>query len=98
MTCLAVIYLSRSYKKSNTIYYLGICRVTLLDHHKTAIEEIESHLDHPKNLEVNLDIHLSGATIALQYFKPQVAQFGKESGTKPGVKGLCVVSRVLRTK
>ena len=51
-----------------------LCRVTLLDHHKTAFEEMESHVDTPKNLEVNLDMHLSGATIALQYFKPQVAQ------------------------
>ena len=51
-----------------------ICRVTLLDHHKTAFEEMESRVKTPDNLEINLDMHLSGATIALQYFKPKVAQ------------------------
>ena len=50
------------------------CRVTLLDHHKTAFEEMEGKTDPPKNLEVNLDMHLSGATIALKYFKPKVQQ------------------------
>lgn len=33
---------------------------------------MESRVKTPDNLEINLDMHLSGATIALQYFKPEV--------------------------
>ena len=62
---------------SGEIMMKMICRVTLLDHHKTAFEEMESRVKTPDNLEINLDMHLSGATIALQYFKPEVARINR---------------------
>lgn len=44
----------------------------LLDHHKTAIEEFDNAGDLPENLHKDLDINLSGATVALRHFKPKV--------------------------
>lgn len=46
--------------------------MVLLDHHKTAIEEYEGKIGLPENLDRQLDINLSGATIALRHFKPKV--------------------------
>ena len=51
---------------------LLLCRVVLLDHHKTAIDDFNAQNNLPGNLEANFDLNLSGATIALEYFKPQV--------------------------
>lgn len=47
-------------------------RVILLDHHKTAFEMFDAPDSQHPNLDVQLDINRSGATIALDYFKPQV--------------------------
>lgn len=47
-------------------------RVIVLDHHKTAIEMLTPSEAHCPNLDLQLDINRSGATIALDYFKPQV--------------------------
>ena len=46
-------------------------RVVLLDHHKTAFELYAGSQQLPANLEVNLKMEQSGATIALDYFKPK---------------------------
>ena len=44
----------------------------VLDHHKTAAEHLTGpDVDLPSNLEVHLDMERSGATIALDYFKPE---------------------------
>ncbi len=50
------------------------CRVTILDHHKTAVEAFASLPAGriPKNLRINLDMNKSGCTMALDYFLPQV--------------------------
>ena len=50
----------------------GVFRVILLDHHKTAFEMFEASESLHPNLDVQLDMNRSGATIALDYFKPQV--------------------------
>lgn len=50
----------------------GMFRVILLDHHKTAFEMFDAPDSQHPNLDVQLDINKSGATIALDYFKPQV--------------------------
>ncbi|KAK9811824.1 hypothetical protein WJX72_010879 [[Myrmecia] bisecta] len=47
-------------------------RVMVLDHHKTAAEQFEDRASLPANLEVHMDMERSGATIALDYFSPQV--------------------------
>lgn len=50
----------------------AVLRVIVLDHHKTAIEMLTPSEAHCPNLDLQLDINRSGATIALDYFKPQV--------------------------
>ncbi|GAX79367.1 hypothetical protein CEUSTIGMA_g6809.t1 [Chlamydomonas eustigma] len=46
-------------------------RVIVLDHHKTAIEAF-SKMHIPSNVELHFDLERSGATLALDYFKPNV--------------------------
>ena len=46
------------------------CRVIVLDHHKTAAEHLGPSTGAHPNLEVNLDMGRSGATIARDYFSP----------------------------
>lgn len=44
-----------------------------MDHHKTATEQFGvASAELPANLEVNLDMERSGATMALDYFRPTV--------------------------
>lgn len=51
----------------------AMLRVIVLDHHKTAVDMLSlSQSQHP-NLDLQLDMNRSGATIALDYFKPQVS-------------------------
>ena len=50
----------------------GLCRVVVLDHHKTASEALEGSAHLPDNMEIHLDMERSGATISLDYFQPQV--------------------------
>ena len=45
-------------------------RVIVLDHHKTAAEHLGASTGAVPNLEVNLDMGRSGATIACNYFSP----------------------------
>eukprot|EP00884_Botryococcus_braunii_P018835 jgi/Botrbrau1/5635/Bobra.55_1s0024.1 len=49
-------------------------RVVLLDHHKTAAEQLPPEPERPSNLEVELDLSRSGASIARDYFRPQMAE------------------------
>lgn len=49
-------------------------RVILLDHHKTAFGMFEAPESQHPNLDVQLDMSRSGATISLGYFRPQVSQ------------------------
>lgn len=42
--------------------------VIVLDHHKTAVEELEGCQPLPSNMQAHLDMHRSGATIARDYF------------------------------
>jgi len=49
-----------------------VVRVILLDHHKTAFGMFEAPESQHPNLDVQLDMNRSGATIALRYFQPQV--------------------------
>ena len=42
----------------------------VLDHHKTAAEHLGTSAGGVPNLEVNLDMGRSGATIARDYFSP----------------------------
>ena len=46
-------------------------RVVLLDHHKTAAEDL-ADADLPGNLHVGIDQRRSGAVLALDHFQPQV--------------------------
>jgi nanoRNase/pAp phosphatase (c-di-AMP/oligoRNAs hydrolase) len=43
-------------------------KVIVLDHHKTAHESLCGRDDLPDNLEINIDMNRSGATIARDYF------------------------------
>lgn len=47
-------------------------RVIVLDHHKTALEMLNTTESQHPNLDARLDMSRSGATIALDYFKPEV--------------------------
>jgi oligoribonuclease NrnB/cAMP/cGMP phosphodiesterase (DHH superfamily) len=49
-----------------------VFRVIILDHHKTAFGMFEAPESQHPNLDVQLDMNRSGATIALGYFQPQV--------------------------
>lgn len=42
--------------------------VIVLDHHKTALEELDGSVPLPPNMEAHLDMNRSGATIAQSYF------------------------------
>lgn len=44
----------------------------MLDHHKTALEMLNTTESQHPNLDAQLDMSRSGATIALDYFKPKV--------------------------
>ncbi len=56
-----------------TLYALSQ-RVVILDHHKTAFEELHAPgRVLPSNVEVHMDMERSGATIALDYFKPELS-------------------------
>lgn len=44
----------------------------MLDHHKTALEMLNTTESQHPNLDAQIDMSRSGATIALDYFKPQV--------------------------
>ena len=49
-----------------------LCRVIVLDHHKTAAEQLQGgSVVLPDNVDVLLDMDRSGATIALDFFKPK---------------------------
>lgn len=48
----------------------AVLRVIVLDHHKTAFEMLMP--TKCANLDLQLDMNRSGATIALDYFTPQV--------------------------
>ena len=48
-------------------------RVYLLDHHKTAAEQLRGAAL-PRNLHVTLDQSRSGAQIALEHFQPEVCR------------------------
>jgi len=58
-------------------FALTLCQrarsVTILDHHKTALEgfAVLPAEWRPVNLDINLDMSRSGATMALDYFQPQ---------------------------
>ncbi|KAL3157489.1 hypothetical protein ABBQ32_011953 [Trebouxia sp. C0010 RCD-2024] len=47
-------------------------RVVVLDHHKTALELLNTTESQHPNLDAQIDMSRSGATIALDYFKPEV--------------------------
>jgi oligoribonuclease NrnB/cAMP/cGMP phosphodiesterase (DHH superfamily) len=45
-------------------------KVIILDHHKTALDQFPEGKSSPlPNLEVNIDMNRSGATMAWDYFK-----------------------------
>lgn len=49
------------------------CRVCVLDHHKTSAAELtDPKVLSTANLEVHFDMQRSGATVAYDYFQPQV--------------------------
>lgn len=61
-------------------------RVVVLDHHKTAYEQLQG-VELPPNVELHMDMHRSGAMIALDYFtsqgtisKEQVWTRGRQGG------------------
>ena len=47
-------------------------RVIVLDHHKTAQDMLNTTESQHPNLDVQIDMSRSGATIALDYFQPEV--------------------------
>lgn len=49
-------------------------RVVVLDHHKTAAENLQGAQELPPNVELDIDMNRSGAMIALDYFKPAVSE------------------------
>jgi len=58
-----------SYKKGELLDLLGRHKsVIVLDHHKTAQEELEPLIDVYPNLEIIFDMNRSGAKIAWEYF------------------------------
>ena len=60
-------------------------RVVVIDHHKTAEEQLGGAADLPSNLELNLDMTHSAAWLALQYFGTQV-----HWPLQPGRASLCL--------
>ena len=50
----------------------AVLRVIVLDHHKTAIDMLAASESQYPTLDLQLDINRSGATIARDYFKPEV--------------------------
>ena len=49
--------------------------MVVVDHHKTAFEQFSRDKAGRPNLEVNLEMQRSGATLALDYFRPQVCMY-----------------------
>ncbi len=50
-----------------------LCRVVVLDHHKTSAAELtDPSTLSIQNLEVHFDMERSGATVTLDYFQPEV--------------------------
>ena len=48
-------------------------RVVVLDHHKTSAAELtDPRISELPNLEVHFDMSRSGATVAYDYFQPEV--------------------------
>jgi oligoribonuclease NrnB/cAMP/cGMP phosphodiesterase (DHH superfamily) len=47
-------------------------QVIVLDHHKTAAEQLLADSNHPANLAVCVDMGRSGATISRDFFKPEL--------------------------
>ena len=43
-------------------------KVVVLDHHKTAQESLQGRSNLPDNMDINIDMHRSGATLARDYF------------------------------
>jgi hypothetical protein len=50
-------------------------KLIIIDHHKTAFEMFENKKDLPLNMEVNLEMKQSGATLAYSYFNKQKTLF-----------------------
>lgn len=62
------------------------CTCTVLDHHETALKELRAALQdvaQPKNLTLVLDMHRSGATIALDYFSARPFPARSPEGEPP---------------
>ncbi|XP_020103263.1 uncharacterized protein LOC109720506 [Ananas comosus] len=55
-------------------------RVTVLDHHKTALETLCGNAAIPENLEKVIDMKRSGATIAFDFFREKLSAKGDASG------------------
>lgn len=49
--------------------------VIVLDHHKTAVEELAGAVPLPRNMKAHLDMNKSGATIAQDYFGIDVVNY-----------------------
>ena len=50
----------------------AVLRVIVLDHHKTAFDMLTATAPQYPNLDLQLDMNRSGATIALDHFRPEV--------------------------
>jgi hypothetical protein len=51
-----------------------VAQVVVLDHHKTAAEQLSADSNHPANLAVCVDMERSGAAIARDFFKPELTE------------------------
>lgn len=58
-----------SYKRDVLIELSKRCKVVVIDHHKTAMEDLSTLQGYP-NLEVNFDMERSGAVMSWEYFHP----------------------------
>lgn len=54
--------------------------MTVLDHHKTALETLCGNAAIPENLEKVIDMKRSGATIAFDFFREKLSAKGDASG------------------
>lgn len=55
----------------------------MLDHHKTSAAELtDPAVLSISNLEVHFDMERSGATVALDYFQPEVGRAGRAPSRK----------------
>ena len=60
-------------------------KIVVLDHHKTAKEDLENWTDKPENIEIVFDMERSGAGITWDYFWGKKYYHSNESSARPAL-------------